>query len=160
MVANFNSAHSNQTYRYEKFIETAGITKIAFSPNGRFLASSDSQGYGKLWDVLSGREVHAFSDEKVPLFGEMLSFNEDGKILAGSAYFWDVATGKLISSIGKNATDILGAILAISSDLRTAASVFLPENQIITQIWDVETGRILCNLAGMSPFSFVLESEQ
>lgn len=160
MVSSPNSDHSNQTWRYGKSIETTGIMKIAFSPNGKLLASSDSQGYGRLWDVSSGREVYTFSDEKVRLFGELLSFNEDGKILAGSAYFWDVATGKLVSRIGENATDILGAILAISPDLRTAASVFLPDKQIVTQVWDVETGRILCNLAGMSPFSFVLDSEQ
>lgn len=160
MVANFNSEHSDQSWRYEKSIETAGVMKIAFSPKGKFLASSDNQGYGRLWDVLSGREVHTFSDEKVHLFGEVLSFNENGEILAGSAYFWDVTTGRLMSRIGENATGILGAVLAISPDLRTAASVFLPEDQIVTQVWDVETGRMLCNLAGMNPFSFVLESEQ
>lgn len=134
MFANFNSKHSDQSWRYEKSIETAGVMKIAFSPKGKFLAGSDNQGYGRLWDVLSGREVHTFSDEKVHLFGEVLSFNENAEILAGSAYFWDVTTGKLMSRIRENATGILGAVLAISPDLRTAASVFLPKDQIVTQV--------------------------
>jgi WD40 repeat protein len=66
---------------------------IVFSPDGTILATRNKESI-RLWDVATGRELHAFSD---PWFTS-LAFSPDGKTLStgswtGVVTFWDLATG-------------------------------------------------------------------
>jgi WD40 repeat protein len=70
---------------------------IAFSPDGRLLASPGRGGLVNLWDVRTGRLVRAF-EHNVGTAVHSLDFSPDGSILAISggdsfASLWDVATG-------------------------------------------------------------------
>jgi WD40 repeat protein len=73
---------------------------IAFSPDGRLLASPGRGRLVNLWDVATGRLVRAF-EHNVGTAVHSLEFSPDGRILAISggdsfASLWDVATGTQI----------------------------------------------------------------
>jgi WD40 repeat protein len=83
-----------------------GVHAVAFSRDGRLLASGDDAGSVKLWDVASRRAFATFAASKARLV--RLSFSADGQALAtadktGLATVWDLATRNVVwSHQGRN----------------------------------------------------------
>ena len=85
----------------ERLRHNGSINRVAFSPDGLFLASSGNQGQVRLWEAATGRKVRAF----VTLSGgisQCLAFSPDGSLLATDKEYtgiWDVATGALLRNL-------------------------------------------------------------
>lgn len=74
-------------------------TSVAFSPNGKILASGG--GAIKLWDVGSGKELKSLASDLMEVVSSV-AFSPDGKTLAsatdnGRIRLWDVASGRELS---------------------------------------------------------------
>lgn len=71
-------------------------TDIAFSPDGKFLATASENWEAKIWDVVAGRQLRSFfCHERV--YG--VAFNSAQDLLAAACYdgnviLWDVAAGR------------------------------------------------------------------
>ena len=76
-----------------------GPTGLAFSPDGKSLASEDGNGVVHLWEAATGKEIRAM---KPPVAGwGPLAFAPDGKTIASAAgrnlvCLWEVETGRLL----------------------------------------------------------------
>jgi WD40 repeat protein len=83
------------------------IDALAFSPNGKVLATGDNLGHTFLWNVATRGEISILTDPTGPRSGSnygvaAVAFSPDGKMLAtgdenGRAYLWNVATGASIA---------------------------------------------------------------
>jgi WD40 repeat protein len=127
---------------------TNPLSSIAFSPNGRVLATADSGGGVRLWDPRSRRQLGA------PLPGltgriSSLAFSRDGRTLAtalenGTTRLWDVrshdpvgqplrahADSDLLADSNVVAFDPGGRALAAATD------------EGATRLWDVQTHDLL-----------------
>jgi WD40 repeat protein len=173
MVAYFDPIDFNYqsyTWKYGKPITINTCLKIAFSPDGKFLVSSDSKGCGKLWNEATSEEVCTLSDENAITFGYFFAFSRDGKVLAGTNYFWNVETCKPISQIEENFSDgnSLGQVVAFSADLQIVASArqaiySMPPDWVSPQVRaknstyvtaiEVATGEELCCVDLPRPFT-------
>ncbi len=80
---------------------SSAVNGVAFSPDGKYIASSCNDGSVKIWDTKLGFEVMTFYDYET--YGEDVAFSYDGKYLLGTGVrlniLWNVATGKKIASI-------------------------------------------------------------
>jgi WD40 repeat protein len=129
---------------FKSFKHNDRIDSIAFSPDGRTLASGGRDEIIKLWDVVSGKEDQQLRGHRGAVYS--LAFAPDGKTLASGSEdqtvrLWDPATGKSIDP----ATGHLGLIdsLAFSADGKTLASASWDGT---TRLWSPITGKELHRL--------------
>jgi RNA polymerase sigma factor (sigma-70 family) len=106
----------------------SGIYGLAFSPDGRYLATAENIGVSalSLWDVATGREVRQFGPPE--LFGRGIPFSPDGRTLfAGrrdnTVRLYEVATGQVRHALEGHQGSVLdGAFSADGTILVTTSS--------------------------------------
>jgi WD40 repeat protein/uncharacterized caspase-like protein len=74
-----------------------GVTQIAFSRDGRLLASSSTDNTIRIWDVAARRELRTMTGHTANI--DSMDFSPDAKLLAsasddGGTFLWDTTTGE------------------------------------------------------------------
>jgi WD40 repeat protein len=121
--------------------EPGVVTTIAFSPDGRFLATGQSDGGVKMWDVASGRETQTLSGHTASVTS--VAFSPNGRWLASGSWdksvaLWEVATGKRLVSLTGH-TNWVNSIVFSSDSTRLASG----GNDGLVDIWQIPGGRNL-----------------
>ncbi|PHM10091.1 protein kinase domain-containing protein [Nostoc sp. 'Peltigera malacea cyanobiont' DB3992] len=109
------------------------ISSVAYSPDGRIIASGSEDETIKLWDVGTGREIYTFQGHSS--YVKSVAFSPDGKTLASGSNdktikLWDVTTGGKIRTI-----KTLSDSVAFSPDGKTLVS-----GDCSIKLWDMTTG--------------------
>jgi WD40 repeat protein len=127
---------------------------VAFSPDGKLLASSGNDNLVRIWDPQTGREVRRL--EGHTHFVNTVTFAPDGKTLAsgsadGTIRLWETATGKELGLIGQrpaNGARIMGSMVRVvvfSPDGKTLVS---EGTDGVLHVWDVATAKEIRRLPG------------
>jgi WD40 repeat protein len=131
------------------------VAWVAFSPDGRRLASCDYNGAKigtsllRLWDVTTG----AVCWQRQPHSSQMtcVAFSADGSRLASASVdrtikVWDVSTGAEVRTLASHASAVRGvAFHPTGRRLATATD----DGSVL--LWDLTTGRELLTLSGGTP---------
>jgi len=127
---------------------TQGVERLAFSPDGRQLASGARDRLAKTWDVATGRMLQSLSGMTESV--EQLAYSADGRrIVAGKSVVktWDAETGAPLWTLNPpdDQTSALDFVLARDSQL-------LVLNSRLIRRYDLESAQ---RRGGINPFSDV-----
>lgn len=114
------------------------VLAVAFSPDGKILASAGRDNVLRLWDSDTGRLLYALRDHTNPVMG--VAFSPDGKILASCGLdnalrLWDVATGKSLRVIQARGRPLW--CIAFAPDGKSVAAA---GRDGTVRLWDPTTG--------------------
>ena len=140
------------------------VTTVAFSPDGRSLASGEEGGVGRLWDVITGKPIVTFKEVPRPRYPDLraLIFSEDGTKLIGASWNKEISVWELgentkpptiLRMDGQQASWLTstlmqlspnGGFLAIAEPSREAWQ----NRNFLIKLWDTTTGKQLHTLTG------------
>ena len=110
------------------------VRQVDFSPDGKYFVSGAHDNYIKLWDFVTGIELHTFINNE---YVESVSFSPDSKYIASGGKdmevkIWDILTGKVIKTFKGHTSTIYS--VRFSPDGKFLVSRGL-DNSI--KIWDI-----------------------
>ncbi len=121
------------------------VLSVAFSPDGKLLATGDVNHEIHVWQVADGKQLLTCKVDEGWIW--CVAFSPDGRFLASSANrtvnLWDVQTGQCLQTFG-GYTDRVFSV-AFSPDGRLLAT---GSEDHLVRVWDVRTGQLLSILSG------------
>jgi tRNA A-37 threonylcarbamoyl transferase component Bud32 len=114
------------------------VYAVAYSPDGRFVATAAQENTARLWDADTGKAAGPPMPHPEAVF--TVAFSPDGKTLVtgcrdGATRFWDAATGKRIGPVLRHRGPVRSAVF--SSDGRL---VLTSSEDGTARLWEAETG--------------------
>lgn len=111
------------------------VKSLAFSPDGKYLASGGSDRTIRIWDVNTGQEVKRFTQDGAV---NTVTFSPDGKFIAGGAEqiinVWKVETGTEVARMKVNTGPI--SMIVYSKD----GQYLVSGDSKNARVWDVKRG--------------------
>ncbi|HQP25667.1 MAG TPA: PDZ domain-containing protein, partial [Smithellaceae bacterium] len=125
---------------------TSGVSRVIFSPTGKFLLSHAVARTLNLWDVATGKEIRSFSDSEDNI--NSFAFSPDESFFAtggwkGLLKMRSLETGATIWAV-KGHSDYVQRIVFSADGKRVVTS----SSDKTVKIWDAATGREIRTLSG------------
>ncbi|MGB6199948.1 MAG: WD40 repeat domain-containing protein [Candidatus Acidiferrales bacterium] len=124
-------------------------SSVAFSPDGKILATANWDAKVTLWDVASWKVLRTLSGQTDTITA--VAFSPDGRTLASgcndsSIKLWDVASGKELVTLAGHTDQVVSVVF--SPDGKSLASGSF-DNTI--KLWDVASGKLLSTFGDPNP---------
>jgi WD40 repeat protein len=124
------------------------VTSVAFSPDGKRLATGSEDHTAKVWDTASGKELLTLRGHSGGVYG--VAFSPDGKRLATAsedhtAKVWDAESSKELLTLRGHSSGVES--VAFSPDGKRLATA---SRDRTAKVWDAESGKELLTLHGHS----------
>jgi WD40 repeat protein len=125
-----------------------GVGGVAFSPDGKRLATPSGPSQLKVWDAETGQELLTFDQPQAVPGVLAFAYSPDGKRLAIGGRrlkVWDAKTGEQLLSLVVNGPV---ASVVFSPDGKRLVSSSRGIKDMTVKVWDAESGKELLTLQG------------
>ncbi len=121
------------------------VTAVAFSPDGKLMATGSSDKLARLWDAASGMLLRTFTGHQDEISG--VAFSPDGKLLVTAsrdktARVWDCASGDLVRSLSGHQDSVSAVAFSTAGKIATAS------HDGTVKLWEAQSGSLLHTLNG------------
>ncbi|WP_445628359.1 WD40 domain-containing protein [Nostoc sp. DSM 114167] len=160
--ANFAHAHLAKCVFVETF---GGIFSVAFSPNGKLLATGDTNGEIRLYEVANSQQLLTCKGHAGWVWS--VSFSPDGQVLASGSNdqtikLWDTSTGECFKTLKGHSGGVRSVTFSPDSQVIASGS----DDQTV-KLWNTTTGKCVktlqevgCSIwsVAFSPKDYILAS--
>ena len=120
------------------------VASVAYSPDGKRLASAGHDGSVKVWDAETGQEIGSLENQTTTVFG--VSFSPDGRWMATANYdntikIWDSQSYRLVRTLSGHADWVCQAIFSPDGKMLASAS-----HDGTAKLWDWANGKMVRSL--------------
>jgi WD40 repeat protein/serine/threonine protein kinase len=145
-VVQFWDARTGQP-RVAEFGHRRAVRSVAFSPDGRSLASGSDDHSVRVWDLATAKQRHLLQAHARPVWS--VAYSSDGKLLAsgsldGTIMLWDAGQGQRVRVLTGHCRE--GTLIAFSPDGRLVAAG-TSDGGIL--FWNARTGEAERKLPGL-----------
>jgi WD40 repeat protein/DNA-binding SARP family transcriptional activator/energy-coupling factor transporter ATP-binding protein EcfA2 len=147
-----HQAIQNSRIHYTLAGHAGEVLAVAYSQDGKLLATAGRDTTAKLWDAATGTELVTLRGHS--LIVEDVAFSPDGKILATASddktvKLWDVESWKELRTLDVN-DDVVWNV-SFSADGKLLATA----GEATAKMWNVDTGQLLLTFEGQyGPVAF------
>jgi WD40 repeat protein len=118
--------------------------RLAYSPDGRWLAASALEGVVIVWDLTSGKKARTLKGHSGSVIG--VAFSPDGTVLATTGgdrtvRLWDGRTGKEIRTLEGHLGPVMAAVFMAKGKVLVSGG-----SDRSVKFWDIATGKVLLTL--------------
>lgn len=163
---------NSQTGQEERVLlgHTAQIGTLAFSPDGKLLASESADRSVRLWNVQTGQQVLSLTMREK---GATIAFSPNGKLIAIASQptfenpplpivgLYDVDTGRLVRELPRRKTDVTSIAFSPDNQSVAVAANNLKGGQI--DLWDLTAknprATFADNQAGVTSITFSTDGD-
>lgn len=118
---------------------TGGVRRLAFTLDGKQLVSAGFDGFLRVWDLATRKEVRAFRVENATVYG--LSLTADGKLAATAGRdglrLWDLASGRELPRAPMNKHSCVAVSFSPNGKLVASG------DNTCVKLWEVATGKAI-----------------